>query len=485
MDGLLTLAEYFRGQQSHEQAFQLVRRAAYALECGFHPGFSPFRGLGVGHSALRPCVVLRLSKEPTWPGWSWLRTLWLHMQGLAGQGMYRSALEGCKLLLAATLPRDPAYALLSCDYLCLRARQYDLLPRLASQLIPQCGLQGADDAGPSSCLDMAFPNFAYSAALASFLKAGQPTDAALNEVTVADVASAAAGAGSPGPEEPAAQGPHARLMRALLFFPLGLRPLLEEAGAKLQGPPPGGSPSREAWADLLARPPFSDAADFRHERHAAAHGRLCGAYARRCGALWRADPVLRWLHACAARLAGMHASPLFASELAAARAAWSAAPLCLAEALAEDYLELLPDDGPGSEATPRLPPALERAAQARLHPPHPRFEEAEGAEVEAAGALGFGLGGPGAGAAAGAAARGQPPPTISLHSPPLLVFFQSLLPWGELDRSGVQVEPLRWSDVGRGLADAARAAAILALGAAADVARLVASLAQKAWACCR
>jgi len=478
VDGLLTLAEYYRSQQhAHEQAFQLVRRATYAIECGFNSGFSPFNERGVGPSALRPCVVLRLSDDPAWPGWTWLRALWMHMQGLAGQGMYRTALEGCKLLLAATLPRDPARALFCFDFFCLRSRQYDLIARFAHHLVPQYGLQSSDE-NEVFHLDLALPNFAYSLALAGFLKSGGPPDAsALNEVSIDDVAPPVGSGNREASCTEHATAPegavvHARLMRALLLFPLSLRPLLEEAGAKLEGPAPGGSFSRRSWADLLAQPPFSDAADFRHARHSTAHARLCGAYAKRCGSLWRADLVLRWLHSCAARLVGMYESSVFAAELSARRAAWCEATLCLTEALEQDYPDLLPDEGSGE--APKLPSVLEQAAQARLHPPAQQWQEWNEAE---------GIHNPGgfAGMPPGVAAghAGPPPPTISLHSPPLLVFFQSLLPWGELDRSGVTVEPLRWSDVARNVVGAAHSVALFALGAFADLARFAASLVRR------
>ncbi|CAK0857503.1 unnamed protein product, partial [Prorocentrum cordatum] len=281
VDGLLTLAEYFRSQNSPEQASILVRRAVYAIECNFHASFSPFSATGVGRASQRPRVRLRLSDDPSWPGWSWLRALWLHMQGLAGQGMHRTALEVCKLLLATTLPRDPLHVLIWFDYLCLRAKQHDALWRLAACAVPEYRLHGLEQEHLVSNLEMVLPNFAYSAALAAFLKGGRPPDpAGLNEVCVADVAA------PPRAAQEAAEGgeaadAHARLMRALLYFPLALRPLLEEMGAKIHGPSPGGSASREAWSDLLARPPFSDAADFQHQRHGAAHGCLCAAYAKR------------------------------------------------------------------------------------------------------------------------------------------------------------------------------------------------------------
>ena len=463
VDALLVLAEYHRSQSSHEQAFQLIRRATYALECNLAPGFSPFHQTGVGPSAQRPRVSLRLSSSAEWPGWSWLRTMWLLMQGLAGQGMHRTSLEVCKLLLAASLPRDPVRALLWCDWLCLRARQYDTLARVALHLLRQHGLAPRGEAGQTLLrLDLALPNFAFSLPLAGFLKGGSQLVAGeLNEVSVSDVAQLVEKGAAEAPCEdgaaPAGAAAHAQLMCAMLLFPLMLRPLLEAAGVALLGPAPAGSPSRETWAALLSQSPFSEAAECRHARHASAHGRIVGAYAKRCGPLWRAQPVQLWLHACAARLVGMHASAVFAADLAAAKLAWSTAVLCPVEALEQDYLDLLPEEG--SPENPLPPPFLEKAAQARLYPPRVAAAQGWGQRV-------FG--------------GGELEPTISLHSPPLMVFFQSLMPWGELDKSGIRVEPFGYSELGGWVVGSARSVAAFSLGALCDVGRLVGSAAEAA-----
>jgi len=296
VDGLLVLAEHHRGQAAHEQSLQLVRRAVYALECAFCADFAPFQATGVGPGALRPRVRLQINDSPEWPGWSWLRAMRLHMQGLAGQGLHRTALEVCKLLMAASLPRDPVRSLLFCDYLCLRSRQFDALAGIAYHLAPKYGL-ARSAVGVQERLDLAMPNFAYSVALAAYLKAGNLDLALLSEVCLADVmprGSAPRAAAEDNSDDPGAlptgAAAHARLMRAMLVFPLALRPLLEEVGAKMHLAP-GGSPSRETWADLFSKPPFADAASFRHETHSGAHGRICGAYAKRCGSLWKADLV--------------------------------------------------------------------------------------------------------------------------------------------------------------------------------------------------
>lgn len=465
VDGLLTLADYLRGQSSHEQAFQIVRRAVYALECNFNPAFSPFSETGVGPAALRPRVALKLSGEAEWPGWSWLRALWLYMRGLANQGMHRTALEVCKLLLAATLPRDPTHSLPYLDFLCLRSRQFDALSAYAELIPTEYGLV-ADGSPPATArLDLALPSFAYSVALAGFMKAGSAPDlAALNEVCIADVTEGMKAApGGASEELSAAAVVHVRMMRALLVFPLALRPLLDEAGVSDHGSAPGGSSSRVPWGELLGQPPFSDAADFRHEAHGSVHGRLCLAYAKRCGALWRADLSMRWLHSCAARLVSMHASSVFAADLSAARQCWRCSPLCVEDALRADYGELATEEG-------QTPPAFERAIQARLHPPR---------ENAAFGPGGLRFGGQVAGGAERVA------PTISLHSPPLLVFFQSLLPWAELDVTGVGVEPLGWSDVGRNMLQVARSTLHFFSCLAQDAVFLLGQAARKGWAVAR
>lgn len=427
VDGHLVLADHNRSQGSHEEALKRVRRAVYALECALHPDFSPFQATGFGTAALRPRVRLRINDSPEWLGWTWLRALWLYMQGLAGQGMHRTALEVCKLILAATLPRDPLRGLLWFDYLCLRSKQFEALTNLTSNAGPMYSLSSSDEF-VGHRLDLAFPNIAYSIALAVFLKDNQALDLnALNEVSIADIL--------PSTKESATASEslrgHIHLLRALLFFPLVLRPLLDEVGIQTDGRPPGGSPSKETFASLFSRQPFCNAADFRHSRYAQPHGRIAAAYAKRCGSLWKADLALRWLHAAMARLAAMHESSLFAAELTQARRSWSESELCASTAL-EDALDLLPEEGL-TVATPS-PLPLEQARLTRLLP----SEADEEADFRGFNAFG-------AGAVNGH--REDLPPTMSVHTSPFILFFQSLLPWSELDRSGVRIDPLTWSDI--------------------------------------
>jgi len=405
VDALLFFAEHLRSNQEHEQCFGMVRRAVYTLECNFGRGFSPFSS--------PPRVSLRLQDDLTWAGWTWLRGLSLYMQCLARQGMHRTALEVCKLLMASTLPRDPVHALLSFDHLCLRAKQYDLLAQVAAE----CFKQNIGDELPSLALSL--PNFAFSLALAGVLKEGSALRLALvNVVCVSDVIGCAVGAITEAPTAPTAP---ALLMRALLIFPLVLRLLLSETGAILSSAPPG-SPSQETWSELLARRPFVDADDFRHDQHGLSHSRVCASYAKQCASLWSPDLPMRWLHACAARLTSMHTSAVFAAELSNARVEWKTTTLCVEPALTIDLRELPQDCG-------EMSPLLTRAWQLRLQTDEQdSFFQGDRARRN----------------------EEALQPTISLHSPPLLVFFQSLLPWSELDTTGTQ-PCVKWADVVTGV----------------------------------
>ena len=409
LDGLLVLAEHQRQQGAHEQAAELVRRAVYTVECAFALEFCPFQGMG---SQARPRVRLRMpSWTPsqtvsTWAGWSWLRALWLHMHCLAGQGMHRTALEVCKLLLAAMLPRDPLHVLLWADHLCLRSRQFQTLLLLSSSLAGDCGMIPC-------ALDLAFPNFAFSVALVGLAELGAPD---VTHLTLQEILGES-------------DSPPARLMRALLYFPGCVRPLLEEAVGSF-GP---------SWAALLARQPFVNALDYRHQKHAAAHGRLGAAYAKLCGPLWK--PHVNWLHACAARWVKLHESEVFARDIADARARWAKSAFW--DPTLEDYQDLLE---PSS-----VPRVLESTLSARLHPPNAGIHGIHGIHGMQAHAQSADI------------------PNMSIFTPPAILFFQSLLPWSSLDQSGATAEPLFWGDIAGTLAGFVKDAGQLVRRAAAGL----------------
>ena len=492
LDGLLVMAEFHRHQGSPEQAREFVRRAVYTLECSLSPDFSPFQTTGVGPQALRPRVRLDVKNESEWSGWSWLNALWRHMHCLKGLGMHRTSLEVCKLLLASrhfsampqnvltslascffrwlgvgffsrlfrlfqfpstlrcseacTLPRDPTRGLLFADFLCLRSRSFQVVESFAT-LPARYGLAPSQTVTPQTPytaeLGFAFPNIAYSLALCTQLARGQgstPDLGALSNLPLDPILS-----GVDDDDWDQALRAHARLMRALLFFPGCLRPLLEECGVNLQSKPSGS----ESWLDLLAAPPFSNSMEFCHSQHASAHGRLCVAYAKLCGPLWK--DAVKWLHACCARWARLHCSEVFVNDIEAARRSWASSRLALCEAL-EDYKDLLSDE---CAENPAPAPILERAMTARLHPPRDQNHLFAGA---------------------GGAGAHSVEPNMSLHTPAAILFFQSLLPWSELDQTGVQVSPLFWRDVFSGALAVAKGTGLFGLGAVADLGRAMASL---------
>ncbi|CAE7948237.1 TCF25 [Symbiodinium sp. KB8] len=441
LDGLLVMAEFHRHQGSPEQAREFVRRAVYTLECSLSPDFSPFQTTGVGPQALRPRVRLDVKNESEWSGWSWLNALWRHMHCLRGLGMHRTSLEVCKLLLACTLPRDPTRGLLFADFLCLRSRSFQVVESFAT-LPARYGLAPSQTPYTAE-LGFAFPNIAYSLALCTQLVRGQgstPDLGALSNLSLDPILS-----GVDDDDWDQALRAHARLMRALLFFPGCLRPLLEECGVNLQSKPSGS----ESWLDLLAAPPFSNSMEFCHSQHASAHGRLCVAYAKLCGPLWK--DAVKWLHACCARWARLHCSEVFVDDIEAARRSWASSRLALCEAL-EDYKDLLSDE---CAENPAPAPILERAMTARLHPPRDQNHLFAGA---------------------GGAGAHSVEPNMSLHTPAAILFFQSLLPWSELDQTGVQVSPLFWRDVFSGALAVAKGTGLFGLGAVADLGRAMASL---------
>eukprot|EP00746_Dinoflagellata_sp_MGD_P025354 gnl/MRDRNA2_/MRDRNA2_159580_c0_seq1.p1 gnl/MRDRNA2_/MRDRNA2_159580_c0~~gnl/MRDRNA2_/MRDRNA2_159580_c0_seq1.p1 ORF type:complete len:778 (-),score=156.39 gnl/MRDRNA2_/MRDRNA2_159580_c0_seq1:54-2387(-) len=466
VDTLLALAEMHRNQSEHEQAFKLVHRALYVFECIFHPNFSPFQASSAGRCPAQPRVSLRIpdllpqqqdeesenerpQREVLWPGWNFFRALWMYAHGLSGQGLHRTSLEVCKLMLSMTLPRDEFHVLVLMDFLCMRARRYDLLDSFSHRLIPQHLSMLMPDVNQSQAsavvqrLDLCMPNFAYSQALGAFMRSTDPVTAdPLNLLGISDVTAPSAD------EEEEDKGPgepHRRLMRALLYFPMMLRPLLEEAGVKQLSSFPGGSPSRETWQDLFAKPPFSNAVEFRHDVHGAVHSRIIEAFVKRAGPLWRNDAVLLWLHGCAGRLTRMHESSANAADLAAARRTWAESRLGVEVALSQDYPDLLATEG--DSTNPTHPRILQRA-----------LENVGGLQARQRLMARMRAGGRGlpAGFAVDEGENGQARPNISIHSPVLLVFFQSLMPWGELDRTGVQVEPIRWKDIPLGAARIAK-----------------------------
>eukprot|EP00927_Polykrikos_kofoidii_P046928 TRINITY_DN41031_c0_g1_i1.p1 TRINITY_DN41031_c0_g1~~TRINITY_DN41031_c0_g1_i1.p1 ORF type:complete len:813 (+),score=119.17 TRINITY_DN41031_c0_g1_i1:230-2440(+) len=361
VEALLITADILSANGEHDQAFKALRRAVYAVECGFDAGFSPLHQTGAGPLPQWPRVRLELPavENWSWPGWAWVTALWAYMVGLYRQSLYRTAIEICKLLLAMTFPRDPMYVLHYLDIICIRGRQYDLVRQFAGSLVPASLVKG----GATLRLDRCLPNFAFSVALSFYLSSETPPEIShINRVTVTDILSDVleeSGTSLRTEGEESSVAPHAALMRALLFFPPVLPSLLRALDVQTNSLPPADSPYRKKWEQLFECRPFERmGSEFRHKQHFLQHSRLADAYSKYCAYFWRGDAMLCWLHACAGRLVQLSESSLFDSELTAARLAWSQSELGVRTAIEVDY-----GGFNGSEAGPdkNMPLAVTRS----------------------------------------------------------------------------------------------------------------------------
>ncbi|KAH9622113.1 hypothetical protein KSS87_021469 [Heliosperma pusillum] len=132
-------ADKFSGE--HQTAADFIAKCLYALECAWHPMFTPLQGNGrleYTHETNKPLFV----------------TLFSHMRNLDRRGCHRSALEVCKLLLSLD-PADPMGAMFCIDYFSLRAEEYAWLELFSEEYQSDNSLWN-------------FPNFAYSLAICRF-----------------------------------------------------------------------------------------------------------------------------------------------------------------------------------------------------------------------------------------------------------------------------------------------------------------------------
>ncbi|KAL6845958.1 hypothetical protein ACP4OV_023406 [Aristida adscensionis] len=140
-ESLLTFAELFKYSGEHQSSADAVEKCLFALECAWHPLFSPLQGnyqLKYRHDTNKPFFT----------------ALFSHMKNLDRRGCHRSALEVCKFLLSLDSD-DPKGALFCIDYFALRSQQYKWLEQFAEEY--QC----------DNSLWL-FPNFSFSLAIARF-----------------------------------------------------------------------------------------------------------------------------------------------------------------------------------------------------------------------------------------------------------------------------------------------------------------------------
>lgn len=155
IDSLITLAEYFKFSGEHQMSADATSKCLYALECAWHPMFSP----------LEDKCKLKYSHETNR---ALFNTLFAHMKNMDRRGCHRCALEICKLLLSLDSD-DPMGAMFCIDYFALRAEEYTWLERFSEEYKSDNSL-------------WLFPNFSYSLAICRFCLEG-PNDAQDGEKT--------------------------------------------------------------------------------------------------------------------------------------------------------------------------------------------------------------------------------------------------------------------------------------------------------------
>ncbi|CAI9117709.1 OLC1v1019167C4 [Oldenlandia corymbosa var. corymbosa] len=141
IDSLITIAEYFKFSGEHQMAADAIAKCLYALECAWHPMFSPLQGncqLKHSHDTNKPLFT----------------TLFTHMKNMDRRGCHRSALEICKLLLSLDSD-DPVGALFCIDYYALRAEEHLWLEQFSEEYESENSL-------------WLFPNFSYSLAICRY-----------------------------------------------------------------------------------------------------------------------------------------------------------------------------------------------------------------------------------------------------------------------------------------------------------------------------
>ncbi|GMI69525.1 hypothetical protein like AT2G46900 [Hibiscus trionum] len=138
LGSLLTMADYFRFLGEHQMSADTIAKCLYALECAWHPMFTPLQGncqLKFSHDSNKPLF----------------KALFTHMKNMDRRGCHRTALEVCKLLLALDSD-DPMGAMFCLDYFAVRAGEYAWLERFSEDYKTDTPL-------------WLLPNFSYSLAV--------------------------------------------------------------------------------------------------------------------------------------------------------------------------------------------------------------------------------------------------------------------------------------------------------------------------------
>uniref|UniRef100_A0A2P2IQM4 Transcription factor 25 n=1 Tax=Rhizophora mucronata TaxID=61149 RepID=A0A2P2IQM4_RHIMU len=148
LDSLITMADYFKFVGEQQMSADAIAKCLYALECAWHPMFTPLQGncqLKITHETNKPLFT----------------TLFMHMKNMDKRGCHRSALEVCKLLLSLDAD-DPMGAMFCIDYFALRAEEYAWLEQFSEEYKSDNSI-------------WLFPNFSYSLAICRYYLEQQET----------------------------------------------------------------------------------------------------------------------------------------------------------------------------------------------------------------------------------------------------------------------------------------------------------------------
>lgn len=386
VDSLLQLSVVSDSYGQRDSSAELLRRCLFVLESAWHPAFAPLEC---------DCRVLYSTRENR----AFFTALFLHMSAVGRKGCSRTALELAKFILRLDPAHDPKGILLCIDHYALKA-PHDGHPFLEALLDPtQCAL--SIDGVPLRLL----PNLLYSRALSRHLRA------------LVGEGGAASGGGSSSSDDAGGddQSPDFALRQALITFPDVLLPLLEACECASEG----------RWRAVLGAAPFVAQRPLGTPgaRGGEMLSRIVGIYLVRSAELWQINEKrgLHWLHSVATRLVRELAEDgaALTDGLAAARekvreAYEIGSPLerYRGKMVSEfqDDIQRLPEnfapDAAGGAARGGDPAALQRQLEA-----------------------------------AAAAQGGEGGNQLDPNTNPLLLFFQSLMPWNVVAAPDAQQQP--------------------------------------------
>jgi len=236
---LLQLSELLKQTGDFQRAADLIERALYAFECGWHRDWD-----------WKNNTTRLLHRHPE--NRDLFYALFRHIQMLGRRGCSRTGLECCKLLLSFD-HSDPLFVIGTIDYFALRSKQYRYLLDFFEHF----------EAKP-----ILLPNLYFSIALAAFLLVEEAEEA---------TGDSSSSLGTVTREEA-----DRLLQQALLTFPVALPVLLEKCKKSLQ--------------DENGRPVDVDKASFFNAAYRSPTLlRLINLYIDRCYSLWTSKSVQAWL----------------------------------------------------------------------------------------------------------------------------------------------------------------------------------------------